>query len=575
MAPVGTRGTVLARYDGPRPQSPVPAVPRGYIQQVLTSGSTIAGYRIERVLGQGQMGTVFLARSPDLPRYESLKVLNKQLSDDVDFQNRFLREADVVAQLNHPNIVTVYRRGRDDGHLWIAMEYVPGTDADTALQNGQMTPARAVHVIEEIAKALDYAHQRHIVHRDVKPANFLLSGDAGPEERVLLGDFGVARYRGENEISVAGSVFATVAYAAPEVLAGRPSDGRADLYSLGCSLFRLLTGRTPYPGGPAAAVIEAHLTQPPPRVTDFVPGLPPAIDNVIATAMAKDPARRHQSGRELADAAARALGVKSHMAEPISVSPRESTRPMTEIAAKTSALRRKPLLLGLGAGAVVLVAALIAALTLGGSSDDGDASKSTPAESLVEPAAVPRLLLSESKLSSIMGRPMQSGASTNQPIDYSSKILSTECAAAYGPIAQSTYAGSGYTALEANVYTAAKPDPQRGTASVQQAVVAYPSAEAATSARDKQVDEWRQCANRSAIRQVDPSDPSAEVKFADVVVTEDSVALLAQAVGPSGVACDRGLGVKNNVVVDSIVCQSDSATQQVLDLVRNITAEVD
>ncbi|MCB0932150.1 MAG: sensor domain-containing protein [Mycobacterium sp.] len=549
---------------------------RGYIQQVLTSGSMIAGYRIERVLGEGQMGTVFLARSPDLPRYESLKVLNKELSDDADFQARFLREANVVAQLTHPNIVTVYRRGRDDGLLWIAMEYVPGTDADTALQNGQMTPARAVHVIEEIAKALDFAHQRHVVHRDVKPANFLLSGDSSHDERVLLGDFGVARYKGQNETSLAGSVFATVAYAAPEVLAGRPSDGRADLYSLGCSLFRLLTGRTPYPGGPAAAVIEAHLRQPPPRVTDLVPGLPPAIDDVIATAMAKDPADRYQTGRELAEAAARALGVKAHSQAPISVSPRESPRPMIEIAAQTSALRRKPLVLGLGAAAIILIGVLIGALVLsrGPSGGGSDASRDTPAEPLVEPGALPRLLLSEAKITSILGTPMRLGASTNQPIDYSRKIVSTECAAAYGPIAQSTYAGSGYTALEANVFTAANPDPKRGTSSVQQAVVAYPSADAAESARDRQVDQWRQCAKRSAIRQVDPSDPSAEVKFADVVVTDDDVALLAQAVGPSGVACDRGLGVKNNVVIDSIVCQADSATQQVLDLVRDITAEV-
>lgn len=566
----------MSRWQSPRDESPNSSG-HGYIQRVLTSGSTIAGYRIERVLGAGQMGTVFLARSPDLPRYESLKVLNKQLSDDADFQARFLREADVVAQLNHPNIVTVYRRGRNDGHLWIAMEYVPGTDADTALTNGQMTPVRAVHVIEEIAKALDYAHQRHVVHRDVKPANFLLSGDAGPDERVLLGDFGVARYKGQNEISVAGEVFATIAYAAPEVLAGRPSDARADLYSLGCSLFRLLTGRTPYPGGPAAAVIEAHLTQPPPKVTDVVPGLPPAIDGVIAKSMAKDPALRYQSAREMAQAAAQALGLKSHAASPISISPREKPRPMAEIAAQTSALGRKPLLIGLGAGAVLLIGGLVAALTLGGGGDGGstDAAPSAPAQPMVEPAAVPRLLLSEAKLSSIMGTPMQLGASTNQPIDYSKKIVSTECAAAYGPIAQSTYAGSGYTAMEANVFKASNPDPQRGTASVQQAVVAYPSTEAAKTARDKQVDEWRQCANRNAIRQVDPSDPSAEVKFADVVITDDGVALLAQAVGPSGVACDRGLGVKNNVVVDSIVCQSDSATKQVLDLVRDITAEVD
>lgn len=554
------------------------ALPYGYIQQVLTSGSTIAGYRIERVLGQGQMGTVFLARSPDLPRYESLKVLNKQLSDDAAFEARFLREADVISQLSHPNIVTVYRRGHDDGHLWIAMEYVPGTDADTALRTGQMTPARAVHVIEQIGKALDYAHQRHVVHRDVKPANFLLSSDVGAEERVLLGDFGVARYRGQSETSLAGSVFATIAYAAPEVLAGRPSDGRADLYSLGCSLFRLLTGRVPYPGGPPAKVIEAHLTQPPPRVTDVVPGLPPAIDEVIATAMAKDPARRYQSGRELADAAARALGLKAAAAEPISISPRENPRPISEIAAQTSTLRRKPALIGLGVGAAILVALLVGVFALGRASDDGksaQASPAAPSEPLVEPGSVSRLLLSDAKLSSIMGVPMRLGASTNQPVDYSRKITSTECASAYGPIAQSSYAGGGYTALEANVYTAANPDPQRGTASVQQAVVAYPSVDAAKSARDRQVDEWRACQNRSAIRQVDPNDPSAEVKFADVVVTDDGVALIAQAVGPSGVACDRGLGVKNNVVVDSIVCQSDSATKQVLDLVRDITAEVD
>ena len=304
-----------------------------------------------------------------------------------------------------------------------------------------MTPARAAHVIEEIAKALDYAHQRHVVHRDVKPANFLLSGDAGPEERVLLGDFGVARYRGQNEISVAGSVFATIAYAAPEVLAGRPSDARADLYSLGCSLFRLLTGRTPYPGGPAAAVIEAHLTQPPPRVTDFVPGLPPAINNVISTAMAKDPARRYQSARELAEAASRALGLKSHSPESISVSPRENSRPISELAAQTSRLRRKPLLLGLGAGAVVLIAVVIGALAIGRSPSDGRggtaASPAKPAEAPVEPGSVPGLLLSESKLSSIMGTPMRLGASTNQPIDYSQKITTTDCASAYGPIAQS------------------------------------------------------------------------------------------------------------------------------------------
>ena len=544
---------------------------------MLTSGSTIAGYRIEGVLGQGQMGTVYLARSPDLPRYESLKVLNRELSDDEAFEARFLREAEVVSQLNHPNIVTVYRRGHDDGHLWIAMEYVPGTDADSALRQGRMPPARAVHIIEQIASALDYAHQRRVVHRDVKPANFLLSDEPSDHERVLLADFGVARYRGQNEISLAGSVIATVAYAAPEVLAGRPSDGRADLYSLGCSLYRLLTGQTPYPNGNTATVIEAHLEQPPPRVTDLVPGLPRAIDNVIATAMAKDPARRYQSGRELAAAAARALVPQSSAAESISVTPKESQRPVADLVAQASALPRKPILIGVAAIAAILIAVVTALALNGGHSDSDGASAaehSTAGEPPVEPAVIPQLLLPADRLSSIMGTPMRVAATTNQPIDYSQRITTTECAAAYGPIAQSTYAGSGYTALEANVLKAANPDPQRGSASVQQAVVAYPSAEAARAAKDRQVGEWERCATRSATRKVDPNDPNAEVKFADVVTADDDVALLAQAVGPAGVACDRGLGVKNNVVVDAIVCQSDSATQQVLDLVRGITAEV-
>ena len=539
---------------------------------MLNSDSSIAGYRIERVLGQGQMGTVFLARSPDLPRYESLKVLNKELSDDAAFEARFMREADVVSQLNHPNIVTVYRRGHDDGHLWIAMEYVPGTDADSALRDGPMPPARALHIIDEISKALDYAHRRHVVHRDVKPANFLLSGDPGPDERVLLADFGVARYRGQNDISIAGQVFATVAYAAPEVLAGRPSDGRADVYSLGCSLFRLLTGQTPFPGGNAASVIEAHLQQPPPRVTDLVPGLPPAIDEVIANAMAKDPARRYQSGRELTQAAARALTSRPPVAEPISVTPRVSQRPMTDIAAHASALSRKPILVG--AAAAILIAAVVGAVALTRGSGDNEGDRSGPTESLVDPQAVPQLLLSEDKLSSIMGTPMRFAAATEQPTDYSQRITGTECAAAYGPIAQSSYAGSGYTALRGSVFKESNPDPQRGSASAQQAVIAYPSADAAKAALEKQVEDWRGCANRSVFRKVDPADPSAEVKFGDVVTADDNIYLISQAVGPSGVACDRALDLKSNVVIDSIVCRSDSATQQVLDLVRGIADQV-
>lgn len=254
------------------------------------------------------MGTAYLVRNPDLPRSEALKVLATELSRDPDFRARFVREADVAAGLDHPNIVSVYQRGRFEGQLWIAMQFIDGCNADDALRSATMTAARAVHLVGEVAKALDYAHQQGVVHRDIKPANFLLSGSGGGDERVLLSDFGIARALGDTGLTSTGSVLATLAYAAPEVLAGQGFDGRADLYSLGCALFRLLTGETPFSGGAgAAAVVAAHLHQPPPTVSDRVPGLSTAMDAVIATAMAKDPARRFTSARELAHAAAAAL----------------------------------------------------------------------------------------------------------------------------------------------------------------------------------------------------------------------------------------------------------------------------
>ncbi len=234
---------------------------------MLSPGTVVAGYRIERLLGSGGMGEVYQAAHPNLPRFDALKVLNAQLSQDPDFRVRFLREADVAARLDHPNIVSIYNRGQtEQGQLWIAMQFVDGTDADRALESGAMTPARAVHIVGEVAKALDHAHGQGVVHRDVKPANFLLSGPTGPDERVLLGDFGIARALGDAGLTVTGSVVATLSYAAPELLSGQPFDGRADLYSLGCALFRLLTGKAPFcwaqglpraggrtPAGPATA----------------------------------------------------------------------------------------------------------------------------------------------------------------------------------------------------------------------------------------------------------------------------------------------------------------------------------
>jgi serine/threonine-protein kinase len=258
---------------------------------VLSEGSVFAGYRIERLLGAGGMGAVYLAQNANLPRREALKVLSVELSRDREFRARFVREADVAAGLDHPNVVAVYQRGEFDGQLWIAMQFVDGLNAGEAQRAGPWSAARAVSVIGEVAKGLDYAHRRGVVHRDIKPANFLLSNPASGDDRVLLGDFGIARALGDTALTSSDSVVATLAYAAPEILAGQPVDHRADLYSLGGALFRLLTGRAPFPanGEGPGAVVAAHLFQEPPRVTDWVPGLSQRMDAMIATAMAKVP----------------------------------------------------------------------------------------------------------------------------------------------------------------------------------------------------------------------------------------------------------------------------------------------
>lgn len=305
-------------------------------------GDVVGGYTIEGVLGSGGMGTVYQARNPVLPRSDALKILSAEFSRDDQFRARFQREADVAATLDHPNIVAVYSRGETDGQLWIAMQYVAGTDADRELRAGALTPERAAHITGEVAKALDFAHRRGIMHRDVKPANFLLTQN---DERVFLADFGIARALDDAaHLTTDGTVMASVAYAAPEALTGIAVDHRSDIYSLGCSLFRMLTKKAPYAGLPGglAAMAAAHMSSPPPKVTDLVPSLPRGLDDVIAKAMAKDPAARYQSARELAAAATAAIAdstaaiPRSTMTQEWTSAPPAHTEPPSEAPRPTS-----------------------------------------------------------------------------------------------------------------------------------------------------------------------------------------------------------------------------------------------
>ncbi|WP_431238306.1 serine/threonine-protein kinase [Mycolicibacterium aichiense] len=245
---------------------------------------SIGGYIVQSVLGTGGAGTVYLVH--DSGRRVALKV----------------SISGTPPALVHPNIVPVYDHGTaPDGKHWLAMQYVAGGDADRELRAGRMSPARAVHIITGIARALDFAHAQAVVHGDVKPSNFLLADD----DRALLADFG------SRPFAVDGMVLTSAAYASPEMLRGNEVDGRADMYSLGCSLFRLLTGKPPFFDAESKdEVAHAHLHREPPQVTRFAPWLPSAMNDVIATAMAKNPKARYPSAGALARAAETALHVK-------------------------------------------------------------------------------------------------------------------------------------------------------------------------------------------------------------------------------------------------------------------------
>ncbi|MFH5229256.1 serine/threonine-protein kinase PknD [Antrihabitans spumae] len=277
----------------------------------LRPGDVFVGYTIERVLGAGGMGAVYLAKDPRLPRRTALKLLDRNLTADDDVRVRFELEADHASRLEHPNIVAIFDRGRDGDQDWIAMQYVPGTDASEAVRDRPMDPERAVHIITETAKALDYAHENGVLHRDVKPANILLgNAGSGQPERVVLTDFGIAKALNDtHDLTKSGSLVATLLYAAPEVFEGIRLDGRSDVYSLGCTLFRLITGRVPYPGPDMLAIVRGHLEAPIPSPSALRPELPRAFDDVIRLALGKNRDNRTPNCIALAQAARRALAV--------------------------------------------------------------------------------------------------------------------------------------------------------------------------------------------------------------------------------------------------------------------------
>lgn len=303
-------------------------------------GEEFAGYRIEAVLGRGGMGIVYRAEHLELERKVALKLLAEALSEDETFRKRFIRESKLAASMDHPNVIPIYGAGDHDGLLFIAMRYVDGSDLKQVIkQEGSIDPARSLFLLEQAASALDAAHSRELVHRDVKPHNMLIATSAGfAGDHVYLSDFGLAKHvTSRTEITATGTFMGTVDYVAPEQIEGKSATPASDVYSLGCVLFECLTGSVPFPGDTDMAVAHAHLSDTPPQVTTHRDDLPSGLDKVVAQALAKSPEERYATCGEIVSAARtvfEASGFDLHRSSygsgPRSAIRQEGTRPPSD-----------------------------------------------------------------------------------------------------------------------------------------------------------------------------------------------------------------------------------------------------
>lgn len=344
----------------------------------LGIGSGFAGYRIDGILGRGGMGVVYRAVDERLGRGAAVKVIAAERAGDSSFRRRFLEESRAAAAIDHPNVLPVYGAGEEDGTLYLATRLVDGTDLAKLLEDeGALDLARALAICEQVGAALDAAHARGLTHRDVKPANVLVTGEpASGRQHCYLTDFGLAqRVDRQTRLTVAGQLVGTLDYIAPEQIRGDPVDGRADLYGLGAMFYECVTGEPPFLRDSQPALLYAHLGDPPPRISAAPGGAPQALDAVLARALAKAPADRYQSGADLTAALRDALPGPR---------PRPSgTVPKTVVSASRSAAadggagagrggRRKALAVGAVLAAVAAAVAVALIVLLGGGGAGGE-----------------------------------------------------------------------------------------------------------------------------------------------------------------------------------------------------------
>jgi hypothetical protein len=382
----------------------------------LSAGDEFAGYRIEQRLGRGGMGVLYLAIEPGLERRVALKLIAPDAAAEEVFARRFAEESKIAASIEHPNVVPIYAAGEEAGVPYIAMRYVAGADlAKRLLREGRLEPAEAVEIVVQVGNGLDAIHAAGLVHRDVKPANVLLSG--AEATHAYLTDFGVARnVSTESGLTQTGRFVGTLDYVAPEQISGGEIDARVDVYALGCLLFKLLTGEVPFPKDGEAARLYAHLNDPPPAPSLYVPEVSMALDDVVIRAMSKSPEDRYPSAGDLGRAAQAALRgeqaalpertvatgmAATRTAESIAAEPPERTAPTrrAEVSQPAGAIRsiapsrRRWALTTLFAVAVVVAGVVLAISSAGGGgSDPNAATRGTTGEAPRQPQPAPKPL---------------------------------------------------------------------------------------------------------------------------------------------------------------------------------------
>jgi serine/threonine protein kinase len=569
----------------------------------LSSGTTFAGYKIIRLLGSGGMGEVYLAEHPRLPRRDALKILPAAVSADDEFRRRFEMEADLAASLWHPNIVEVHDRGEFEGQLWIAMDYVEGTNAQELLAYrypSGMPPELVATIVIAVSGALDYAHKRGLLHRDVKPANIMIANcDDSEERRILLTDFGIARNVNDvSGLTATNMTIGTVAYCAPEQLSGEEIDGRADEYALAATAYHLLAGSQLFPDSNPAVVIGHHLGANPPPISASHPELA-ALDRAFGIALAKD---RHHRFPSCSDFARALTEQSSAQVVPSWAAPtmqaetpqwpapvRPSMPPPAQWPAPVqydqfagaapnakAGTSLKWLIPVLAAAAAVLLIAGIALLWRPWESlqksNSAAGSTTTAPPAPIAASAMQGLFLSPDQISTAMGTTgLRVTHMQSQMNDQSANVSDISCRAINTDADVSVYANSGWTAVDIQVLEDAG-DIAHDNYYVEQGLVLFPSASQAAAFFASSAQQWAGCADRQFTYNKNRQ-PYATNEVGSVSNNGGTLSATKTEPDANDWACQRALTVTNNVAIDISACSynpANSGVQVAQQLKQNI-----